>query len=126
MATTLPNTPQLGAFTLVGAGVTALTAFAFAWLIHTTRGNRSSASELGRMIILLAILVLFVIIFSAYMRRHWLQHLRQQSLTEVSGLIARAQSFDSAGTGALTLIQEVELVSRGYRMYVLRHMPYNC
>jgi CHASE3 domain sensor protein len=68
------------------------------------------------MIIVLALLVGFAVISYAYMRRQWLQYLRQQSLAEVSEFVTKAQEFDTVVAGALTLVQEVELVSRGYRM----------
>jgi CHASE3 domain sensor protein len=71
------------------------------------------------MVIFLALLVGFVVISYAYMRRQWLQYLRQQSLAEVSEFVAKSQEFDTVVAGALTLVQEVELVSRGYRMYGL-------
>ncbi|KAK0118759.1 hypothetical protein ONS95_007641 [Cadophora gregata] len=54
----------------------------------------------------------------AYMRRQWLQYLRQQSLAEISDLSVKAQELDSVIAGALALVQEVELVSRGYRISV--------
>ena len=71
------------------------------------------------MVIFLALLVGFAMISYAYMRRQWLQYLRQQSLAVVSEFVAKAQEFDMVVAGALTLVQEVELVSRGYRMYGL-------
>jgi hypothetical protein len=113
---TPPNAPQLGSFTLAGAGVTALSAFALTWFIHWTRGGGNSLSGMGRMVVFLVILVLFAVISYAYMRRQWLQYLRQQCLAETSEFITNAQNFDNAAAGALTLVQEVELVSRGYRM----------
>jgi hypothetical protein len=64
----------------------------------------------------LALLAGFAAIFYAYMRRQWLQYLRQRSLAEVSEFVTRAQEFDTVVGGALALVQEVELVSRGYRM----------
>jgi hypothetical protein len=54
----------------------------------------------------------------AYLRQQWLRYLRTQALAEVTTFVARSQDFDSASSAALSLIQEVELVSRGYRMYV--------
>jgi hypothetical protein len=64
----------------------------------------------------MAVVILLAIVSYAYARRQWLQYLRQQSLAEISEFIDRAQEFDTAVAGALTLVQEVELVSRGYRM----------
>jgi hypothetical protein len=115
----VPDAPQLGNITLAGIAVTASFAFALAWLIHWMRGGGSSAAGKGRMFIFLALLVGFAMMSYAYMRRQWLQYLRQQSLAEVSEFVAKAQEFDTVVAGALTLVQEVELVSRGYRMYGL-------
>ncbi len=50
------------------------------------------------------------------MRRQWLQYVRQHTLAEISDFVSQAREFDSVAAGALTLVQEVELVSRGYRM----------
>lgn len=96
--------------------MTASFAFALAWLTHWTRGGTNSAAGKSRMVIFLALLVGFAMISYAYMRKQWLQYLRQQSLADVSEFVGKAQEFDTVVAGALTLIQEVELVSRGYRM----------
>lgn len=77
------------------------------------------------MAIFLVLLVAFAVTSYAYMRRQWLQYLRQQSLAEISEFVAEAQTFDTSLAAALTLVQEVELVSRGYRMYEIfdfRHL----
>jgi len=60
--------------------------------------------------------VVLATLLYAYVRRQWLQYLRQQTLVEISNLVAKAQGLDTAISAAVTLIQEVELVSRGYRM----------
>jgi hypothetical protein len=70
------------------------------------------------MSIAIAVSIVLAAISHAYMRRQWLQSLRQQVLAKSSEFITNAQDFDNATAGALTLVQEVELVSRGYRMYV--------
>lgn len=68
------------------------------------------------MAIFLAIIFILAVVSYAYMRRQWLQYVRQQSIVEISDFAATAQGLDSAIAAALTLVQEVELVSRGYRM----------
>lgn len=117
-----PDVPQLGALTPSGAIVTAFCAFALAWLIHWTRGGKSSNSGKGRFVVFIAVLVVLAVVLYAYMRRQWLQYLRQQSLSEISDFVAHAQQFDGAAAGALSLVQEVELVSRGYRMSVILYV----
>jgi len=68
------------------------------------------------MAVFLAVVVVLAVISYAYVRRQWLRYLRQQTLAEASEFIAKTQEFDTVAAGALTLVQEVELVSRGYRM----------
>jgi hypothetical protein len=91
-------------------------AFALAWLINWARGGGTSVAGKGRVVVVSVLLVVVAAILYAYVRRQWLQYLRQQTLSEASEFVAKAQEFDSAVAGALTLVQEVELVSRGYRM----------
>lgn len=112
-----PDAPQIGAISIAGAAVTASVAFALVWLIHWTRGDGTSTGR-GRIAVFLVVIILLSMVSYAYMRRQWLQYLRQQSLAEMSDFSTKAQGLDSVVAGALTLVQEVELVSRGYRMQV--------
>lgn len=70
------------------------------------------------MAVFLAILAGGSLILRAYVRRQWLQSLRQETLSKTSEFVAQAQQFDHVVSSALSLVQEVELVSRGYKMYV--------
>ena len=72
------------------------------------------------MLISLVALLISVVIIYAYMRRQWLQYLRQQTISEISIFVGIAQEFDHVAAGAMTLVQEVELVSRGYRLSVFQ------
>jgi len=110
------DAPHLGSSSLVGAALTASSAFALAWLVHWARGGGNSAAGKRRMAVFLAVVVVLAVISYAYVRRQWLRYLRQQTLAEASEFIAKTQEFDTVAAGALTLVQEVELVSRGYRM----------
>lgn len=55
-------------------------------------------------------------VFYAFTRRQWLKYVRHQAVEAASILVTNAQSFDSAASASVVFIQEVELVSRGYRM----------
>ena len=52
----------------------------------------------------------------AYSRRQRLHNLRVQAVEVASSFTSTAQNFDAAASAIMTLIQEVELVSRGYRV----------
>jgi hypothetical protein len=107
---------QLGAFTWAGAAFTAFFGFALAWLVHWTRNGGVSAVGKGRMAVFLAILAAGSLILRASVRRQWLHSLRQETLSRASDLVAQSQQFDHVVSSALSLVQEVELVSRGYKM----------
>lgn len=110
------DAPQLGPFTLSGAAATATLAFSFTWLIHWTRGNGTFIHGKIRVIILSTTIIASAFILYTYVRKQWLQYLRQQAIVEASQFVHKAQEFDVVAAGALTLVQEVELVSRGYRL----------
>ncbi|KAH6675507.1 Mysoin-binding motif of peroxisomes-domain-containing protein [Halenospora varia] len=110
------ETSQIGPVTPAGAVLTASFAFTLAWLLHWTRGERNSSISKGRIVIFFTILGLLVVVTYTYLRRQWLQYLRQQILAEVSTFVMKAQDFDAAASSSMSLIQEVELVSRGYRI----------
>lgn len=76
-----------------------------------------------RLVLLIALLGASGVLGQVYIRRQWLRYRREQSLSELSGFIINSHDFDSAVEATLALVQEVELVSRGYRMYAL---PWPC
>ncbi|CCU76264.1 unnamed protein product [Blumeria hordei] len=110
------DTLQLQAFSPTGAAFTALSAFSLAWLIHWARTSARSAAGRGRLAVMLTVLGIAGMISYAYFRRQWLQNLRQETVTELSNLIVSAYELDRAAANAISLVQEVELVSRGYRI----------
>ncbi|KAJ6789818.1 hypothetical protein PWT90_04509 [Aphanocladium album] len=69
-----------------------------------------------RLVLLIALLGASGVLGQVYIRRQWLRYRREQSLSELSGFILNSHEFDSAVEATLALVQEVELVSRGYRI----------
>ncbi|KAM3444809.1 hypothetical protein NHJ13734_000999 [Beauveria thailandica] len=69
-----------------------------------------------RLIFLAALLAVSGALGQVHVRRQWLRYRRDQSLSELSGFIINSHEFDSAVEATLALVQEVELVSRGYRI----------
>lgn len=103
-------------FGLQGAVVTAATSFSVAWLVHWSRSRTGPGLNPRRAVVLLVLLPVIGVVFYAFSRRQWLKYVRHQAVEAASVLIGNAQGFDSAASASVVFIQEVELVSRGYRM----------
>ncbi|CBX95396.1 hypothetical protein LEMA_P025480.1 [Plenodomus lingam JN3] len=97
-----------------GAALTGSTAFILVWLVHWSR--RQARFSKGRAtLVVMAFAVVATAVYT-YMRRQWLQYLRQEAVEGASALVTNLQAFEASTSSALALIQEVELVSRGYRL----------
>lgn len=101
---------------VAGAVVTATTAFALVWLIHWSRDGKTHSFHKGRVSLVIMTFILVGTVLYAYARRQWLLFLRQQAVSAGSTLATNLHAFNSSSAAGLMLIQEVELVSRGYRL----------
>ena len=99
-----------------GTIITAFGSLAFVWIVNWARGGRNSQWNKGRVSLVLTLVAATAALLYAYARRRWLQSLRQQAVHRATLLVGNAQMFDASAFAAASLIQEVELVSRGYRM----------
>lgn len=86
------------------------------YLIHWARGSRSGLISRGRVTLVVTVLVVATLVSYAYVRRQWLKSLRRQAVADATTLTANWQAFEISTSSALSLIQEVELVSKGYRL----------
>lgn len=100
----------------VGAVAAAVVAFGVAWLLYWSASAHDWNGIAFRLAIVVALLAATAFLSQAYLRRRWLRNLRQYNITETTNFVERSHFLDSSMTAALSLIQEVELVSRGYRM----------
>lgn len=100
---------------ITGVVVTISLALAVVLLMHWVRGAKINKT---RVLVALLCIAVAGIIFYARIRRQWLKHLRQQAVESVSDLTTNVKGFELTSTAALSLIQEVELVSKGYRLCV--------
>ena len=103
-------------FNLSGLVLTAVISFALVWsmkLLRTTGWTSSSWWRIGLAIFVApaAFLVLCI-----YLRQQKLQNTRAQAIGSASSYAESAHGFDTAASAAITLIQEVEVVCRGYNM----------
>lgn len=102
--------------TTTGLILTASGALILAWLVSWVYSGGYSHLTKKRVLVAVVLLVVAGVLSHAYVKQQWLRYLREQAVTEVSALVSKSQDFDSASSAAAALIQEVELVSRGYRM----------
>ena len=110
-------------FNLTVLFATGVGAFVFTWMIHWARGSEQSKPSKGRVIVVVSFFIVVATVLYAYARRQWLQYLRRQSVDAAATFVESSQAFDVVASAAITLIQEVEIVSRGYRMQV-SHLLY--
>ncbi|KAB5563615.1 Mysoin-binding motif of peroxisomes-domain-containing protein [Coniochaeta sp. 2T2.1] len=102
--------------TTTGLILTTSGALILAWLVSWVYSGGYSHLTKKRVLATVVLLVVAAILSRAYVKQQWLRYLQEQAATEVSTLVSRSQNFDSASSAAAALIQEVELVSRGYRI----------
>ncbi|RAH70704.1 proliferating cell nuclear antigen [Aspergillus aculeatinus CBS 121060] len=109
--------PSISAtFGLQGALVTASTSFSVAWLIQWGRSKPASGLSPWKIGVLLVLVPVIGVFYFAFAKRQWLKYLRHQAVDAAATFIGNAQGFDSAASASVVFIQEVELVSRGYRI----------
>ncbi|KAL8419670.1 hypothetical protein RB594_002740 [Gaeumannomyces avenae] len=103
----------LGGFVWTVAG-----AIAIAWAMKWVYSGGFSHLTKKRVLASLVVVALAASVGNAYIRQRWIRYVREQALAEVTTFTAVSQDFDSVVSAAVALIQEVELVSRGYRISV--------
>ncbi|KAK8188583.1 Mysoin-binding motif of peroxisomes-domain-containing protein, partial [Phyllosticta paracitricarpa] len=101
---------------VTGATATGVGAFVTVCLIQWARDQEEGGFSKGRLFVAVFATAVGLTFAYAHATRKWLQHLRHRAINTASVLVANLQTFDTASSSALMLIQEVELVSRGYRL----------
>lgn len=112
-----PTEFQVATISVTGATLTGTTAFTLVWLIHWSR-QQAAGFSWSRFSLVVTVFVVVATACYAYVRRQWLHFLRQHAVEGASTLVTNLQAFEASTSSALALIQEVELVSRGYRLCV--------
>ena len=100
----------------IGAAATASVALGITYIVKWTVSAPEVQIFIVRIAIMSGLLAAIAIVGQAYLRRRFLHYLRQQNIVETNKFVENSQNVDAAMRAALSLIQEVELVSRGYRM----------
>ncbi|ODA81818.1 hypothetical protein RJ55_00323 [Drechmeria coniospora] len=98
----------------VVASIFGALAVAVAVAISWIRGSVRTYLTRKRLALLVFVLASSGILGQFYAKRQWLRYRREQSLAEISDFISNSHDIDGAIEAALSLVQEVELVSRGH------------
>lgn len=118
-ATPLTTDPQLP-FSLEGALTAALIPFVIVWALSYLGWQIFSKNFVWRDGADLLVPVLALAAVSSYLYAYASRKLREticrSALVEASRMINAAQSFDSISSAAITLVSELEVISRGYEL----------
>ncbi|KAK2742457.1 hypothetical protein FQN57_005348 [Myotisia sp. PD_48] len=114
--TETPSTSTATIFDLRGAIVTAVASFSVVCLLHWARSIHKIGWNVKRVVAISFLFVAVAVAFHAFAKRQWLRYLRRQAVDVAGTFVGNSHTLDSAASAAIVLIQEVELVSRGYRV----------
>lgn len=105
----------VASFDLRGAVVTAAASFVIVLVLHWAR-SRQVPWDIPSGLTLVILLTSVCVSFYSFARRQWMRYLRRHAVAAARVLVNNSQSFDSVVSASVIYTQEVELVSRGYRM----------
>ncbi|KAB2572516.1 Proliferating cell nuclear antigen pcna [Lasiodiplodia theobromae] len=105
-----------GSINVTGATATGVGAFVVVSLLHWARESKQGGFNKGRLLVVVMATAVGLTVAYAHARRQWLQNLRHRAVAAASALVSNLQAFDTSASSAVLLVQEVELVSRGYRL----------
>lgn len=88
------------------------------YLIYAARSVLSSNSpqSIAGRIFIAIIAVILLRLVSLHARRLWLRNLRRTAVSSARIIVSNSQGFDVVASVAVKLVQETEVVTRGYRL----------
>ena len=101
---------------LYGVIATCVAAFAFAWSLNWVRELQKASVSPWKLVIVILLVLAGITAFYQYFRRQHLHNLRDRAVEIAATYVNASRSFDAVASTAVALIQEVELVARGYRL----------
>jgi len=99
-----------------GILLAAVAASPILYILRSIRTGWSSGISLVALLLLSCAVAVVGSLLYAYARRQWLKNLRRQAVLAASKFVAAMQDYETAAAALLTFVQEVELVSKGYRL----------
>lgn len=101
-----------------GAIICTILVLALVWLVHRFKHYINHKGATSSLIIALALCAIVALIGWEYVRTRLSCKIRQRTIDVTSAFVANLRAFEASTSSALTYIQGLDLVSRGYRLYV--------
>ena len=111
-----PEEYSLVSWSVNGVAVATTIPFAIAWLTHWAMAGHPGGLRWSRLLVLVAALVMGLSFLYVYVRKQRLHSLRQEAVRSLKALVTNVEALEMSSSTALTMVQEVELVSRGFRL----------
>jgi hypothetical protein len=109
-------------FSLNGALITAGISYTVALVLHLLQGRyrttRPLPSSWSQLCIYVALFIGAFLVLFWFARRQYLEFVRHSAGSVLGRTVASSHNHDDIATEALRFVQEVEVVSRGYEMWV--------
>ena len=101
-----------------GTIICTILALVLVWLVGRLREYISHNGAPGSLIMVLALCAVVALLGWGYIRTRLVCRVRQRTIDVASAFVANLRALEISTSNALTYIQEIDLVSRGYRMYM--------
>ena len=102
--------------TPIGLAATAIVAFAVAYIVRWLHVADFVYPSTFGIVPPLSLLGIFIVAIAYYSARYWLLQAQTRAIESAVVLTTNMRDLDSAASAGIALVQEVELVSRGYSM----------
>lgn len=102
--------------TPIGLAATAIVAFAVAYTVRWLHVADFVYPSTSGIVPALSLLGIVIVAMAYYSAGHWLLQAQTRAIESAVALTTNMRDLDSAASAGIALVQEVELVSRGYSM----------
>jgi hypothetical protein len=113
---TISEQSDVANWSLEGVAVAIIVPAAISWILKWSFSASSIWVTLFRLGVLVILLFIAKEILDVHSRRQRLCYLREEVVKSVNVAVINLDAFDKSSAAAVTLIQEVEAVSRGYHL----------
>lgn len=112
----LSSKPDHKAWSIEGVWVVVAATGVVSWMLKWSLLANSIWTGISKFLLVTVVVFIARELILAHARRQRLQYLRQEAIKTVNDAVTNFDAFDKSSAASITLIQEVEAVSRGYHL----------